>query len=156
LCDFSLILNGRVPKDILSQFSYVDSIDAYHYMSKNNEKLFKTIYLYFRWGKLKRIELESYVYLQNNDLDYYKQERILEVCNSKYGKIETSSSARVYCTKPYTIPTLLEVNNYLRIKWKINGVTVELLYLPLESYNNLKNEMTDEVRIWYELNYRYE
>jgi hypothetical protein len=151
--DFHLILNKKVPRDILDQFRYVDSIDAYYYRENDDDKLFKETYLYLKWGKLKKVKLESYIYLQNNDLDYYKPERILQICSGQYGRLETSDKIMVYCTMPNNIPSTLEVENFLSNKWKLNRGMIEFTYLPFVSFNELKNKTTNEVRIRYELSY---
>jgi hypothetical protein len=153
--DFHLILNSRVPKDVLKQFWYDDSEEAYYYRSKANEKLFREMFLYLKWGKLKKVEIFSHVYLQEPDLKFYPPERILEICYNEYGIIETSFSREYYSSKPNSIPTTLRIK-YNVDKWVINKMAVEFLYLSFEKFKELKNNMEDEVEILYEIIYSAE
>jgi hypothetical protein len=129
LCDFDLVLNGQVSKEVLDQFVYVHSMDAYYYESKNNLKPFDTVYLHFKKKRISRIQLLSNIHLQNiRSGDDYEPEHILKIISDKYYNLGTPKIIKYINPLEYRIEWIL-------VKWIYENIEIKYRYLPYSNFN---------------------
>jgi hypothetical protein len=145
--DFHLVLNKRLPADVLVKLRRLDSVYGYGYQINDDEKLFDAVDLFHERGTIKWIELKGYFYLkdENENIIFYKPDRILEICNNLYGGTDLLYNESVNLSKG------LVVDKYRRKIWILKNVTVSFLYLPKEDLDEIRN--SNAQMVYYELIY---
>jgi hypothetical protein len=155
LCDFDFVLNGRVSPEVLSQFSFADSIGAYYYKSENSDKLFNRIYFWFKRGRkrgrIKRISLSSIINSQTiHSEEDYKPEYVMRIINDIYGSFGMPN-IRKFTFKRFNEAGEVYYLDRVYITWTIKNAEIEYNYLPYYNFNNRNLDTIGDKNFSYQL-----
>jgi hypothetical protein len=136
LCDFNFELNGRVPKEILDQFNFADSIGAYYYKSANTERPFDTIYIWPKRGRIKKISLSSNIDLHRiHSEEEYRAEYVRRIIEDRYNDLGIPDIQRFTFKKVNKAGAVYFIERKT-ITWVYKNIKIEYSYLPYHNFDN--------------------